>query len=168
MVELDGLDRGIIRLLQADGRMPFTQVADRVNVTEGTVRRRVRQLLDRGVMQIVAIVEPRILGWAAAAMIGVEVEAGRAEEVADKIASFPEVSYLFMVCDEFDLFAEIICEDREGFMSFLDDKLYETSGIMSARTFMILDTYKISYRWGEAVSHPRGSARRIAGDVGAW
>ena len=57
---LDDLDRKIISYLQYDGRMPFTQIATELGTTEGTVRRRTKQLIDSGAMQIVAIVEPHL------------------------------------------------------------------------------------------------------------
>jgi len=150
-LELDDLDRDIIRLLQFDGRMPFTEIAEHVDVTEGTVRRRVHQLLDSGIMQIVGVVEPQYLGWGAAAMVGVSVEGGKIDSVANRVARHPEVSYLFMASGEFDLFVEVYCRNREEFVSFLNDDLQQIPGVRQTRTFMILKMYKLSYRWGEAV-----------------
>jgi Lrp/AsnC family transcriptional regulator for asnA, asnC and gidA len=150
-IELDHLDREIIRILQYDGRMPYTHIADQVGVTEGTVRRRVSQLLDSGIMQVVAVVEPQYLGWGAAAMVGVSAQGGMIDSVANRIAQFPEVSYLFMASGEFDLFVEVYCQDRETFVSFLSDKLQQIPGVRQTRTFMILKMYKLSYRWGEAM-----------------
>jgi len=149
-LDLDDLDHKIIRLLQYDGRMPYTEIAEHVDVTEGTVRRRVSRLLDSGIMQVVAVVEPQFLGWAAAAMVGVSVQIGMSDAVASKVAEFPEVSYLFQASGEFDLFVEIYCRDREHFVDFLNNTLHRIEGILSTRTFMILKMYKLSYRWGEA------------------
>ncbi len=154
--KLDQLDRKIIRLLQYDGRMPFTQIAEKVDVTEGTVRRRVNQLIDSGIMQIVGVVEPQYLGWGAAAMVGVSVEVGKTDSVADRIARLPEVSYLFMASGEFDLFVEVYCRNRENFVSFLSDQLHQIPGVQHTRTFMILKMYKLSYRWGEATVPEQG------------
>jgi len=156
--QLDQLDREIIRLLQYDGRMPFTQIAEKVGVSEGTVRRRVTQLIDSGIMQIVGVVEPQFLGWGSAAMVGVSVEVGEIDSVADQIASFPEVSYLFMASGEFDLFVEIYCKNREAFVSFLNSKLHHIPGVKGTRTFMILKMYKLSYRWGEATVPSEGES----------
>ena len=68
---LDDLDRQIISILQYDGRTPFTAIANELNTTEGTVRRRVKQLTENGLMQIVAIVAAHNMGWDEAAMIGI-------------------------------------------------------------------------------------------------
>lgn len=150
MSHLDETDRAIIAQLQYDGRMSFTDIATELGISEGTVRRRVKNLTESGVLQIVAIMEPQLLGWNAAGMIGVTVQAGQIEAVANQIAQFPEVSYLFMASGEFDLFVEVFCKDREHFVSFLNQKLHHVAGVQRTQTFMILKMYKLSYRWGEA------------------
>jgi Lrp/AsnC family transcriptional regulator for asnA, asnC and gidA len=150
MVHLDETDRAIIARLQYDGRMSLTDIAAELGISEGTVRRRVKNLTESGVLQVVAVVEPQLLGWNAAGMIGVTVQAGQIDAVAQQLAQFPEVSYLFMASGEFDLFVEVFCKDREHFVSFLNEKLHQVSGVQRTQTFMILKMYKLSYRWGEA------------------
>ncbi|MBC8506550.1 MAG: Lrp/AsnC family transcriptional regulator [Anaerolineales bacterium] len=147
---LDDIDRAIIAHLQYDGRAPYTKIAKELDITEGSVRRRVKRLVDEGVMQIVAIVEPQELGWHEAGMIGINVQAHRIQEVADAIAQLPEVSYLFQAAGEFDLFAEVYCKDRQHFVSFLNNKLQKVSGVERTQSFLILKMHKLSYRWGEA------------------
>ena len=105
-------------------------------------------------MQIVGIVEPQLLEWDAAGMIGVTVQAGQMEAAATAIAKFPEVTYLFMASGGFDLFVEVYCRDRKHFVSFLNDRLQKTPGVERTETFMILKMYKLSYRWGEAEAPP--------------
>lgn len=150
MLQLDETDRAIIAHLQYDGRMPFTDIAAELGISEGSVRRRVKRLVDSGVLQIVGIVEPQYLDWQAAGMIGVTVQAGQVDAVAHQIAQFPEVSYLFMASGGFDLFVEVYCRDREHLASFLSQKLQRVPGVGRTETFMILKMYKLSYRWGEA------------------
>lgn len=147
---LDDLDRDIISFLQYNGRLPFTQIATKLGTTEGTIRRRVKQLTDNGTMQVVAIVRPHDLGWEEAAMIGISVKANLISSIADEIAKLPEVAYLFQAAGEFDLFAEVFCKDREHFVSFLNNKLQQISGVERTQSFMILKMHKLSYRWGEA------------------
>jgi Lrp/AsnC family transcriptional regulator for asnA, asnC and gidA len=147
---LNDLDRKIISFLQYDGRMPITKIATELGVTEGTVRRRVKKLIDGGMMQIVAIVEPQNMGWAEAAMIGISVKANLISSIADEIAELPEVAYLFQAAGEFDLVAEVFCKDREHFVSFLNNKLQKIQGVERTQSFMILKMHKLSYRWGEA------------------
>ena len=146
---IDDIDREIISLLQYDGRMPYTKIADEIGIAEGTVRRRVQHLKDNGVIQIVAIVEPQLMGWKEAAMIGLNVKANMISFVAEEVAKLPEIAYLFQAAGEFDLIAEVFCKDREHFVSFLNDELLQIKGIEGTKSFMILKMNKLSYRWGE-------------------
>lgn len=158
MRRLDKTDRAIVARLQYNGRMPFTEIAAELGLSEGAVRRRVRRMTDDGILQIVGIVEPQFLEWNAAAMIGVAVQSGQIEAVAHQIAQFPEVSYLFMASGGFDLFVEVYCKDMDDFVSFLNQKLQQVPGVQRTETFMILKMYKLSYRWGEA-EPPRAAHR---------
>jgi Lrp/AsnC family transcriptional regulator for asnA, asnC and gidA len=157
MRHLDEVDRAIIAHLQYDGRMPFTDIAAELGLSEGSVRRRVKLLVDDGILQIVGIVEPQYLDWQAAAMVGVSVQPGHIEAAAEQIARFAEVTYLFMASGGFDLFVEVYCRDRDHFASFLSEQLQKVSGVERTETFMILKMYKLSYRWGEAEPRPRVS-----------
>lgn len=150
MPGLDEKDQGIVSYLQYDGRMPFTEIAGRVGLSEGAVRRRVKRLTEAGVLQIVGIVEPQLLDWQAAGMIGVSVHPGDIDAAARQIAQFPEVTYLMMCSGGFDLFVEVYCRDREHFVSFLSERLQKVPGVQRTETFMILKMYKLSYRWGQA------------------
>ncbi|MBN1315933.1 MAG: Lrp/AsnC family transcriptional regulator [Anaerolineales bacterium] len=150
MENLDQIDRRIIAHLQYDGRLPYTEIAANLGLSEGAIRRRVKMLRDAGILQVVGIVDPYILGWKAAAMIGVIVQAGTIDSVAEQVAQFPEVSYLFMASGGFDLFVEVFCRDNTHLVSFLSKKLQVVSGVQRTETFMLLKTYKLSYRWGEA------------------
>jgi Lrp/AsnC family transcriptional regulator for asnA, asnC and gidA len=162
MKSLDETDRAIISRLQYDGRTPFTDIAAELGISEGTVRRRVKQLTDSGMLQIVGVVEPQFLGWNAAAMIGLSVQSGQIDAVAHQLAQFPEVSYLFMASGGFDLFVEVFCRDMDHFVSFLNQKLQQVPGVQRTETFMILKMYKLSYHWGKA-EPPRTNHRpRIA------
>jgi len=154
MRQLDEIDRAIIARLQYDGRMPFTEIAAELGLSEGAVRRRVKLLTEGGGFQIVGVVEPQLLDWHAAAMVAVSVQTGQIDAVAQQIAQFPEVTYLFMAAGGFDLFVEVYCRDREHFASFLSEKLQKVPGVERTETFMILKMYKMSYRWGEAEPPP--------------
>jgi Lrp/AsnC family transcriptional regulator for asnA, asnC and gidA len=150
MRQLDETDRAIIAHLQYDGRKAFTDIAAGLGISEGAVRRRVKLMTDEGILQIVAVVEPQFLEWNAAGMIGVNVQAGKVEQVARQIAEFPEVTYLFQSSGGFDLFVEVYCRDRAHFVSFLNEKLHGVPGVERTETYMILKMHKLSYRWGES------------------
>lgn len=142
---MDELDIKIVNELQRDGRMPFTDIAKTLNVSEGTVRNRVARLIDEQVIHIVGMLDPTRVGFEAPAMIGVTVQPAILESVAETIASFPEVSYLVMVSGEFDLFVEVFCRDRDDLAAFLNQKLHQVNGVVRTQTFMTLKIFKMAY-----------------------
>ncbi len=145
MYPMDELDIKIISELQRDGRMPYTDIAKTLNVSEGTVRNRVARLIDEQVIHIVGMLDPTQVGFDAPAMIGVSVQPALLESVAETIASFPEVSYLIMVSGEFDLFVEVFCRDRDDLAAFLNQKLHQVNGVVRTQTFMTLKIFKMAY-----------------------
>ena len=147
---LDEKDRAIISILQYDGRTPFTAIAEELDISEGSIRNRVKNLIEAKILKIVGIAEPSEMGWNEAALIGITVQADRTNEIADAIAQLPEVSYLIQAAGEFDLFAEVYCRDRDHFVSFLNDRLQKIPGITRTQSFLILKMHKLSYRWGQA------------------
>ncbi len=142
---LDQIDHQIIRLLQEDGRTPYTEIAKQLKISEGTVRNRIARLTESQTIQIVALIDPYRLGFDAAAIIGVSVEPPRIEAAAEQIARFPEVSYLVLVSGMFDLIVEALCRDREHLATFLSQSLHQVPGVTSTQTFVILRTYKMAY-----------------------
>jgi Lrp/AsnC family transcriptional regulator for asnA, asnC and gidA len=159
---MDEVDRAIIACLQYDGRMPFTAIADQIGVSEGTVRNRVGRLREDGILQVVGVVDPHLLGLRATAIVGVVVQPARLKVAAREIATFEEVSYLVMISGAFDLLVEILCQDTDHLAQFLSDKLLRVEGVQRTETFYILRTYKLSYRWGMS---PEDEAALLSGET---
>ncbi len=152
---MDNLDRAILSYLQKDGRKPYTEIAQVLNVTEGTVRNRVAKLVEDRVVQIVGMVDPYQLGFDAPALIGVSVQPAELDNAAATIAAFPEVSYLIMISGEYDLMVEVMCRNREHLATFIKDNLHQVPGITRTQTFLILHTYKMAYGAQPMLTQPK-------------
>ena len=70
---LDMVDRCLIALLQVDGRLSHTDISRRLALPEATVRRRLKRLLDEGIIQIVALPEPHKVGYGVHAIVGLRL-----------------------------------------------------------------------------------------------
>jgi Lrp/AsnC family transcriptional regulator, regulator for asnA, asnC and gidA len=153
---MDDLDFAILALLQRDGRKPYTEIAQKLGVSEGTIRNRVYRLLDEQVIQIVGQVDPYQLGYNAPAIIGITATPSELDHVAEQIAAFTETSYLLMVTGPYDLIVEIMCRDREHLTNFLNNNLRKISGVLSVHTFFILRTLKADYEIRPTVEESNG------------
>src|SRR6266540_779625 len=87
--EVSALDKRIIEHLQADGRRPFTQIANDLAVSEAAVRARTNRLIERGILQVVGVTDPLKLGFQQQAMIGIRCERDMLMQVADAVAELP-------------------------------------------------------------------------------
>jgi Lrp/AsnC family transcriptional regulator, regulator for asnA, asnC and gidA len=144
---LDEIDRRIIAELQVDGRRPYTQLAPVVGLSEAAVRQRVQRLIDTGVMQIVAVTDPKVLGFSRQAMIALRVE-GDALAVADAVALLAEVEYVVLTAGAFDLLVEVVVEDDESLLELLNEQIRKIPGVRTTETYMYLRIHKETYQWG--------------------
>jgi Lrp/AsnC family transcriptional regulator for asnA, asnC and gidA len=146
-VVLDEHDKSIIEQLQQDGRRPYTHIARAVGLSEAAIRQRVQRLIDAGVMQIVAVTDPLMLGFLREAMVGVRVE-GDVRAVGDIVASIPEVDYVVFTAGSFDLILEVVVEDDDHLLTLLNDKIRPIPGVTTTETFIYLKLQKQTYQWG--------------------
>ena len=84
---MDELGRKIIQYLQKDGRAKNSDIARRLGVSEGTVRRRIKSLLACDILRVSAIPNLEKLGYGTLAIIGIQVDPERVNEVADQVAT---------------------------------------------------------------------------------
>ena len=144
---LDQVDRKIIEQLQQDGRRPYTQIAPAVGLSEAAVRQRVQRLIDTGVMQIVGVTDPKMVGFGRQAMIGLSVE-GDTRKIGDAVAALDEVIYVVLTAGSLDLLVEVVVEDDEGLLDLLNNKIRTIEGVRDTETFMYLRIHKETYAWG--------------------
>ena len=146
-VVLDEIDKRIIEQLQQDGRRPYTQIGPAVGLSEAAVRQRVQRLTESGVIQIVGVTDPRMIGFGRQAMIGLSVE-GDTRKVADAVASLDEVVYVVLTAGSLDLLVEVVVEDDEQLLELLNNKIRSIEGVRDTETFMYLRIHKETYAWG--------------------
>ena len=143
---LDDLSKQIIEQLQCDGRKPYAAIGKAVGLSEAAVRQRVQRLQDAGVMQIVAVTDPLMLGFPRQAMIGVNCE-GDLEAVADELAAIDEIDYVVLTAGSFDVIVEVVCEgDRTCWRS--SARSAAIPAVRATESFVYLKLRKQTYSWG--------------------
>ena len=142
---MDELDRRIIKLLQADGRASNAKIAREVGVSEGTVRRRLRQLIQGEVIRVIAVPNLEQMGYGTAALIGIQTEPGRVDDVADAIAALEEAHYVAITTGAHDIFTWVGLESPEQLGIFIRSKVGTISGVRRTETFVNLSIKKRTY-----------------------
>lgn len=145
-LQVDEIDRLIIEQLQADGRMPYTKLGTQVGLSEAAVRQRVQRLTDAGVIQIVAVSDPMLLGRRRIAMIGVRAE-GDTIQLAERIAQMPDAEYVVITAGSFDIMVEAMAVDEADLLR-ITNEIRTIPGVRSTETFMLLHIAKQTFNWG--------------------
>jgi Lrp/AsnC family transcriptional regulator, regulator for asnA, asnC and gidA len=145
-VQLDGIAKLIIEQLQQDGRRSYAAIGKAVGLSEAAVRQRVQKLLETGVMQIVAVTDPLMLGFQRQVMIAIKCE-GDPVGVADHLAEMDEIDYIVVTAGSFDILVELVCESDEQLLELLG-RVRSVPTVTSTETFVYLKLRKQTYSWG--------------------
>lgn len=144
-LNLDELDIEIVQLLHKDGRMPFTEIAKKIGVSEATIRNRVQRLTSSGAITIQAYLNPNKLGFRNIALIELKiVNLDRAQAIASDLVEQDSVSYVAFVAGSYDLFVEVTYDTNEGLLDFLAT-LRAKSGVSNCETAIVLKLLKTQY-----------------------
>lgn len=144
---LDQTERGMVELLQQDGRMTVTQLAKDLGVTEVTARRKLKRLLGDGVMRVVATVDPFDVGYETPVIIGLKVAMGQLENVAERLSALPQVRYVGASTGRVDLIIEVVVRTNLELADFLMNEIAAIDGILDSETNLIVRIYKQSWHW---------------------
>ena len=139
---MDELDRKIIALLQKDGRASNAGIARGVGVSEGTVRRRLKRLVQDEYIRVVALLDPGKMGYTTEAIIGVQVDPDKVDQVADDLADLDEVNWVAVTTGSYDVFAWVTLLSSEALGIFLRTRVGIIPGVNRTETFVTLAVKK--------------------------
>ncbi|MEM3087201.1 MAG: Lrp/AsnC family transcriptional regulator [Halobacteria archaeon] len=140
--KVDDLDLKILRHLQEDARKSYRDIAEKLDVAEGTVYNRVNKLLQMGVIRKFGVeVDYGKLGYDLLAVVGVVVEGGKLQDVEEKLSHEPNVTAVYDVTGEYDTVVVARFKDRTGLNRFIK-ALLSNPAIKKTYTMMALNVVK--------------------------
>ena len=151
MTKIDITNQCLIALLQADGRLQYTDLARRLGIPEATVRRRMKRLLDERVIQIVAVPDPYRIGYDTHAIVGLRVQPGKIGEVIAVLDPLPQIRYIGVTAGTYDVVIEALFENNDALRHFLTDTLGQIDGLQGTDTSYVLEVAKRVYSVGVTV-----------------
>ena len=147
-VVLEGLNLKILEHLKEDGRATFSSIAEKLGVSESTVRSRVSRMREQNMIQFITVTNPLAVGQSSWAMLGISVQSDvRVSSVAEYFSDLDEVVYAMRIAGRFDLLAEVVVDSPISLRNFLDKHCYESPMVSSVEPMMGLGLYKSLYKW---------------------
>jgi Lrp/AsnC family transcriptional regulator for asnA, asnC and gidA len=145
--QLDPIDIQIISILIRERSISNVEIASRIGSSEATVRRRVQALVDEGILEFIAIVNPEKMGLRAQVIVGIDADLTQAQRAADALKALPEIQYLAYVTGRYDLVITANLSAEAELFEFLTNRLASIPGILNMETLRILKVVKRHWRF---------------------
>jgi len=140
-MRLDEIDWKIIDILK-EGDQPNNTIAKELDISEGTVRTRIKKLKDSGIMEVRALINPDALENQQLALIAMGIAESRLlESKAKEVAGLENVLSVSIVSGRYDLIAEVLVDSNKGLVKFLTEELSRIKGITRTESFLLLKNF---------------------------
>jgi|SRR6056297_3344753 len=133
---MDELDREILSILRRDARKPYTEIADEVNTSEGTVRNRVERMTDEGVIERFTV-STRTGNVKAMIELDVAVDVNTAD-LSERVAEWEQVDFVWQVSGEEDVVLVVDAADTQSVNQMIT-RARELDEVVNTKTRLILD-----------------------------
>ena len=146
---LDDIDRKILAVLQADGRISLADLSAKVGLSSSPCLRRIRILERAGIIaRYVAVLDQDKVGLPVSVFVSIKLESQREqalERFNKAIARWPEVLECYLMTGPRDYLLRIVVADLSAYERFLKQKLTKVDGIASIESSFALEQVKYSH-----------------------
>jgi Lrp/AsnC family transcriptional regulator for asnA, asnC and gidA len=140
-LKLDEVDFSIVKLLSEKGRTPNNDIAAKLSISEGTVRNRIKKLMDAGFLRVKGLTNPDYGSRKQLIFILITLERTMHwKKRAEEIARLPKVLSVSMITGRFDIICEVFIEPHE-LITFLTEELGGVQDISSTESLVTIRNY---------------------------
>jgi Lrp/AsnC family transcriptional regulator, regulator for asnA, asnC and gidA len=141
-MKIDKTNIDIIRELR-DGKKSLKKIADKLRITENTVRSRVNKLQEEGVLEICGLVDPATLPDHTVVIIGIKLSEMNLVEKGAEISQLKGVISANVVTGRFDLIILVLFKKGFGLLEFYTEEISKVEGVRSVETFVVYKSYNL-------------------------
>jgi Lrp/AsnC family transcriptional regulator for asnA, asnC and gidA len=140
-IEIDGIDKEILRFLMEDARKPVLQIAHKIGISGAAIHQRLKKLEQAGVISgSKFVINSKVLGYSTLAFIGIFLEkASNNSAVVNELKKIPEVLECHYTTGNWSILIKIICRDNEHLMQLLNKKIQAITGVSRTETYISLE-----------------------------
>ena len=143
---LDDTDKNILRILQEDGSISLSKIANKLNIGIATVHRRIEKMKMEGVIKKnIVVVDPEKIGKNLSAFIEIKSLPKYEDDILDTLSLFDDILEIYWVTGDADFIIKLIVEDIKEFTKIME-KIRKIEGIVDTRSFIIAKTEKEEYK----------------------
>jgi len=143
-LEVDHLDIEIMQMLQQDGRVAYSAISRALNVSEATVRYRIKRLIEEKIVSITAYINYEKLKFSSIACIELEVASTFFRKTVFTLTEIEKVIFLAVVTGRSNITLEYLYEDNDDLIQFLN-YLNNLEDVKQVDSRIMLKVYKSQY-----------------------
>ncbi|WOK38181.1 Lrp/AsnC family transcriptional regulator [Sphingomonas sp. C3-2] len=143
---LDDLDRKLIDLLAKDARVSNRQIAAKLDVTEGTVRARIKRLQQENLIRFTAITGITTLRLLRPFFVYVSADPAKVRPLAEEIAGLPQIHAVLTTLGRHNILVIGLFADLEDVMTTATQRIVELPGVYNVETSIAVSTLKYNPR----------------------
>lgn len=139
--EIDKLDKQILSALMQNAKKAYTEIAQQLFVSGGTIHVRMKKLEDSGIVRGYSLdIDHGKLGYDICAFLGIYLDKSSLyDDVSSELKKIPEIVAAHYTTGLYNIFAKIICRDTDHLREVLHDKIQNIQGIQRTETFISLE-----------------------------
>lgn len=138
--DLDQKNLDIIKMLEKNARTSNVEIARKLNISEGAVRRRINLLIEENFIKLVGITNPLKMGFNTEALVGIKVDTDQIPNVAENLNSIEQIRWQASTTGSFDIFIWVALQNQKQLGSFLLT-IGKISGVQRTETFVSLGKF---------------------------
>jgi Lrp/AsnC family transcriptional regulator for asnA, asnC and gidA len=141
--DLDEIDLSILRLLRQNSRMSLQEMSRIIRISDATIQFRLKRMRANGVINSFTIIaNPAATGYAVTAIVLVQTDTDKHDEAKIALARIPEISEVYGVLGEYDLFIKVWSRGLDELNSIINDKIRSIEGIEDLREIVVVERVK--------------------------
>ena len=147
---LDHMDCKLVRLLQKDGRMSNTAIAQKLGTSEATVRTRLKRILDSGIIRVVAVSNPLNLGFEVSGNLKIRIDLKKTDNVLAELTKIDELIWIALTTGGTDIDVDFAVRSMKELQALIFQKISNIDGVLSTETSLMVDLIKEKNDYGTA------------------
>ena len=125
---IDDIDRTIIKLLQINPRISYSEIAKEIGFSRNAIKYRIKSLQEEGfLLGFRTVLDPRKFGKKITAVISLKTDLSQINHVKKELLEMPELLLVFQVSGTNPFTVVGLFEDHDDLQKFLDNDLSELS-----------------------------------------
>lgn len=140
---MDETDEKILAKLVENSRMPISKISAQTGIPDSTVSNRIKKLENNNIIeQYTTIINPEAIGIKVIAMIIIQTETEKHENVEKELPKLTEVSQVYSVSGEYDILIKLWAHSLDELNDIINSKIRTIDGIEELRELIIMDVLK--------------------------